>query len=249
LIDISDSITDVENVSIPVVQGEVYYVQVYGFGGDTNPDYDLEIGFTHSGDYNGDLTTDAADFVLWRTMLDQSVAAYTGADGSGNGIVGPEDHGVWAANFGEVLPAGAGNGAQVARLKETVQSGTVAGTAWGEDASPGSDAVGSPVVISERRGNARLVAQLSRGEAVTVASTAGNAGRRIGSRLAANGLLHVEPRDAALLNWVASRLGGNYVGEDERDESFAHEEWSNESSSSLFDAVDVAIENLSTWAA
>jgi hypothetical protein len=52
------------------------------------------------GDYNLDNVVDAADYIVWRKTLGNSVAIYTGADGSGDGIVGPEDHNVWRANFG-----------------------------------------------------------------------------------------------------------------------------------------------------
>jgi predicted RNA-binding protein with TRAM domain len=39
----SDGIGDAESVTRPVAAGEVYHVRVYGFSGNTNPDYDLTI--------------------------------------------------------------------------------------------------------------------------------------------------------------------------------------------------------------
>ncbi|MCI0541571.1 MAG: hypothetical protein L0Z50_40755, partial [Verrucomicrobiales bacterium] len=65
------------------------------------------------GDYNRDGAVDTADYILWRAMLGTSVAqAFAGADGSGNYTIGPEDHGVWVANFGQtLLSPGAGSGA------------------------------------------------------------------------------------------------------------------------------------------
>jgi hypothetical protein len=57
------------------------------------------------GDYNQDRSVDAADYVLWRRALGTSVAAYSGADGSGNGIVDQADHGVWQAHFGQTMPS------------------------------------------------------------------------------------------------------------------------------------------------
>jgi hypothetical protein len=57
------------------------------------------------GDFGRDGVVDAADYVMWRKMLGMSVAqAFGGADGSGNYMIGPEDHAVWRANFGKILP-------------------------------------------------------------------------------------------------------------------------------------------------
>jgi hypothetical protein len=59
------------------------------------------------GDYNSSGVVDAADFVLWRkTVGTTGLQPYSGADGSGNGSVGPEDYGVWRTHFGDVpVPA------------------------------------------------------------------------------------------------------------------------------------------------
>jgi T5SS/PEP-CTERM-associated repeat protein len=61
------------------------------------------------GDYNFNGTVDAADFAVWRSLLDSDSPA---ADGSGNGVVDQADYDVWRANFGKVAvtPAGAGSG-------------------------------------------------------------------------------------------------------------------------------------------
>ena len=66
------------------------------------------------GDYNGNGIVDAADFaVLRKTFGTGGLDAYAGADGSGDGNVGPEDYEVWRAHFGETLPLpGAGNGVE-----------------------------------------------------------------------------------------------------------------------------------------
>jgi hypothetical protein len=53
------------------------------------------------GDYNEDQFTDAADYVVWRKFLGPSlVTPFSFGDGSGEGIVGPEDHEVWIAHYG-----------------------------------------------------------------------------------------------------------------------------------------------------
>lgn len=57
------------------------------------------------GDYNRDGTVDAADYVVWRDSLTDTVSEPgLGADGDGDGIVGTGDLSVWQANFGATLP-------------------------------------------------------------------------------------------------------------------------------------------------
>jgi hypothetical protein len=53
-----------------------------------------------SGDYNRSGTVDAADYVLWRKTVGQSIAFGTGADGDGDGVIGPGDYAAWRGNFG-----------------------------------------------------------------------------------------------------------------------------------------------------
>ncbi|MEX2308382.1 MAG: right-handed parallel beta-helix repeat-containing protein [Pirellulales bacterium] len=75
------------------------------------------------GDYNQNEVVDAADYVVWRKTIGNIIAAYSGADGSGNGSVGQEDYGVWRTHFGQELPPpGAGSGAAATAFGEsTVQ--------------------------------------------------------------------------------------------------------------------------------
>jgi hypothetical protein len=67
------------------------------------------VGPTLPGDYNGNGTVDAADYVMWRKTLGTSMPNYSGADGNGNGVVDQDDHAVWRAHFGQTSPAGAGS--------------------------------------------------------------------------------------------------------------------------------------------
>jgi hypothetical protein len=54
-----------------------------------------------TGDYNRKSVVDAADYVLWRKTLTQTVdPAGSGADGDGDGTVDEEDYGVWRTAFG-----------------------------------------------------------------------------------------------------------------------------------------------------
>jgi hypothetical protein len=67
------------------------------------------------GDYNRNGRVDGADYVVWRKTLNQTVAAYGGADGDGDGRVDQDDFGVWRAHFGQtVVAAGAGAGSLLA---------------------------------------------------------------------------------------------------------------------------------------
>jgi hypothetical protein len=61
----------------------------------------------HPGDYNDDGVVDAADYTVWRDTHGQSVAMLgTGADGDGNGTIGPPDYDVWKLHFGETAGSG-----------------------------------------------------------------------------------------------------------------------------------------------
>jgi hypothetical protein len=54
-----------------------------------------------SGDYNNNGVVDAADYVVWRKTLGNSITPFGGADGDGDGIIGLGDHSQWRANFGK----------------------------------------------------------------------------------------------------------------------------------------------------
>jgi hypothetical protein len=57
------------------------------------------------GDYNLDGSVDAADYVLWRNTLGNTVTAFSGADGNGNGVIDQPDRQIWQSNFGAALPS------------------------------------------------------------------------------------------------------------------------------------------------
>jgi RHS repeat-associated protein len=89
-----------------------YLAEVRSNGGEGEAgQYRLEVSTSPflPGDYNLDGSVDAADYVVWRKTVGNTVANYSGADGDGNGIVGQGDFAVWRANFGETLaPSGPG---------------------------------------------------------------------------------------------------------------------------------------------
>jgi hypothetical protein len=71
-----------------------------------------------AGDYNGDSSVDAADYIIWRRTLGNRVEPYSGGDGSGNGVVSDYDHVVWRAGFGSSAAAGgAGSAMSLARTQ------------------------------------------------------------------------------------------------------------------------------------
>ena len=75
-------------------------------GGD-GPNSNVNLGNlppTTAGDYNRNLTVDAADFVMWRKTLSLTVVPSTGADGDSNGKIEQPDYGVWRNHFGDIAP-------------------------------------------------------------------------------------------------------------------------------------------------
>jgi len=74
----------------------------------------FSVGPPLPGDYNQNYVVDAADYTVWRNTLGASgLTLYSGADGSGNGSIGPEDYDVWKSHFGESLPGAGGAAAAV----------------------------------------------------------------------------------------------------------------------------------------
>jgi len=60
-----------------------------------------------TGDYNGDLVVDAADYTVWRDTLGQMVETPgDGADGDGDGTIGQGDYIHWKDRFGDTVPTG-----------------------------------------------------------------------------------------------------------------------------------------------
>ncbi|HEX3599294.1 MAG TPA: hypothetical protein VHU84_04080 [Lacipirellulaceae bacterium] len=70
------------------------------------------------GDYNHNGVVDAADYVIWRSTLNQSVTAGTGADGNSNGIVDQADFDVWRAHFGSTSGSGSGGSLSTGAVPE-----------------------------------------------------------------------------------------------------------------------------------
>jgi hypothetical protein len=75
-----------------------------------------------TGDYNGNGTVDAADYVVWRKMLNQSVTPGSGADGTGpggtpDGVVNDLDYSFWRSQFGSTSAA-AGTASNAAAVPE-----------------------------------------------------------------------------------------------------------------------------------
>jgi hypothetical protein len=59
-----------------------------------------------SGDYNGDNSVGAGDYVLWRKTLGTPVPQFSAADGNGNSTIDPGDYEVWRGHFGALPAAG-----------------------------------------------------------------------------------------------------------------------------------------------
>jgi hypothetical protein len=62
-----------------------------------------------TGDYNGDHLVDAADYILWRKTLTDTVSPNgSGADGNADGTINAGDYTFWRARFGNAAGAGTG---------------------------------------------------------------------------------------------------------------------------------------------
>jgi hypothetical protein len=58
-----------------------------------------------TGDYNGNGTVDAADYVLWRDTLNQA-GMNLPADGNNNNMIDAGDYDVWKSRFGRTSGVG-----------------------------------------------------------------------------------------------------------------------------------------------
>jgi subtilisin-like proprotein convertase family protein len=76
------------------------------------------------GDFNRDGFVNAGDYLIYRKMQGTAVANnYDGADGNGDGTVGPEDLLVWQQNFGRTLGGEGGGGGGGAESRSESGSG------------------------------------------------------------------------------------------------------------------------------
>jgi beta-glucanase (GH16 family) len=57
-------------------------------------------GYGARGDFNNDGVVDAADYVVWRDSVGQSVGLGSGADANTDGLIDQGDFDIWRANFG-----------------------------------------------------------------------------------------------------------------------------------------------------
>lgn len=152
------------------------------------------------GDYNGDLTVNAADYTVWRNTLGAFVDEYDGADGNGNGEIDRPDFDVWKSRYGDTLQ-GMGAGADTAN--------NIVGLAT--DGSliypPISPSTGAMVDVAERN----LVLSSSASDsglervpslAIILDQSQGSAGRLpLPSRNATQRVDHSSSRDQESLAW------------------------------------------------
>jgi hypothetical protein len=73
---------------------------------------------TVAGDYNVDGRVDAADYVVWRKSLGETVPVFSGADGNGNGTIDPADYDFWRLRFGYPIIRGTGSAVDGAPVPE-----------------------------------------------------------------------------------------------------------------------------------
>ena len=68
-----------------------------------------------TGDYNGNLVVDAADFTIWRDTLGSMVDLRADGDTTGDsaGVINLADYNYWKARFGNTVPMGSASAASV----------------------------------------------------------------------------------------------------------------------------------------
>jgi hypothetical protein len=93
------------------------------------------------GDYNADGRVNTADYVVWRSQLNDFVPAGTGADGDGNGRVDQADYNLWRSNFAAEAPnavklAGLHGAPVYAQLGSPPRSSAVVGRLDGATSAP-----------------------------------------------------------------------------------------------------------------
>jgi hypothetical protein len=103
-----------------------YYAKITG-ADDTIQLYELALTATSilPGDYNHNGVVDAADYVVWRNSLGQSIAAGTGADGNGDGSITEADYDLWRSHFGQTA-SGSGSALGASAAASVPEPGTAA---------------------------------------------------------------------------------------------------------------------------
>jgi Dockerin type I domain len=77
-----------------------------------------------TGDYNGNGVVDAADYVVWRKTLNQTVPEPgDGADGDRSGVIDQGDYEFWRMQFGDVVPVPVSGSGHIATVPEPATSG------------------------------------------------------------------------------------------------------------------------------
>jgi T5SS/PEP-CTERM-associated repeat protein len=72
---------------------------------------DISLTVVATGDFNGNGTVDAGDYIVWRNSLNQQGAGLA-ADSNGDGVVNATDYAFWRSRVGNVV-GGAGSGAAI----------------------------------------------------------------------------------------------------------------------------------------
>jgi hypothetical protein len=107
-----------------------------------------------AGDYNGNGTVDAADYVVWRDNLGAADESALNGNGDGTGGVDQADYLRWKNNFGSTLP-GSGNSAAVpepAALSLVVLTALAALVGCRGQRAIGTGLPGNRIMVTRRRG-------------------------------------------------------------------------------------------------
>ena len=203
----------------------------------------------HPGDFNRDLVVDAADYSLWRRNVGTAgVSPYSGADGNGDGQIGPEDYDVWRAHFGESISAsGAGSGATFASRAAGSASDEESRAAVGQTVTDNGAVAGRQAQPDVPSSDAVFKANQPQefgvlGTVVPVGSSASSGTRAVRRHTSLEDGSH---QDDALIAWLASHANDQHQLDESANPADASEP-GDDSPDSLCEELDALFAILAT---
>jgi FG-GAP-like repeat len=192
------------------------------------------------GDYNGNGTVDAADYVVWRKTQGTTVTPSSGADGNGDGMVDQDDYGVWRSRFGQMAsPPAAGSGVSVAG---EIEAQAAEATGVGEQTNLGRpQVVKTRSAVEVRRASAKQPAMMVRESAFVEllarpTTSLVQIHLAVRSPLGARTAHETSRRDDAVLMWVSP--DSKQAGNDWQSGNMLEDKEANNAGDAFFESID-----------